>query len=252
MRVLNVTARHSSFGLPVTEIMTSEGAGRPDFDELPPYLVPHSQSPTRIVYEDNDLLIIDKPHHLLSVPGRHPLNHDSLIRRLQPRYPGVNAVHRLDLDTSGIMVVPKHKVSLSELARQFQRRQVEKEYTAVLWGELRDDVGAVELPIATDWPNRPKQMICHERGKHALTHFEVIERANNRTLIKLRPVTGRSHQLRIHMQALGHPIIGCDMYAHSAALRASQRLLLHATRLKLCAPSTGHWISAFTPIPFRL
>lgn len=150
--------------------------GAPEFDELPPYLVPHSQATTRIVYEDTDLLIVDKPHHLLSVPGRHPLNHDSLIRRLQPRYPDVNAVHRLDLDTSGIMVVPKHKASLSELARQFQRRQIEKEYTAVLWGELDQDAGAVELPIATDWPNRPKQMICHERGKHSLTYFEVIER----------------------------------------------------------------------------
>ena len=161
-------------------------------------------------------------------------------------------MHRLDLDTSGIMVVPKHKASLSELARQFQRRQIEKEYTAILWGELADDEGSVELPIATDWPNRPKQMICRTRGKQALTHFKVLKRSSNRTLIKLMPVTGRSHQLRIHMQSLGHPIIGCDMYAHDTALAASPRLLLHATRLKLCAPSTGDWISAFTPIPFSL
>lgn len=245
-------AEHLKSELPVTETSPQAGDGNPEFDELPPYLVPHSQSPIRIAYEDSDLLIVDKPHHLLSVPGRHPLNHDSLIRRLQPRYPDVNAVHRLDLDTSGIMVVPKHKASLSELARQFQRRQIEKEYTAILWGELSEDMGAVELPIATDWPNRPKQIICHERGKHALTYFEVIERRDNRTLVKLKPVTGRSHQLRIHMQTLGHPIIGCDMYAHEEALNASPRLLLHATRLKLCAPSTGHWISAFTPIPFGL
>ena len=224
----------------------------PEYDELPPYLVPHSQESIHIVYEDADLLLIDKPHHLLSVPGRHPLNHDSLIRRLQPRFPDVHAVHRLDLDTSGIMVVPKHKVSLSELARQFQRRQIQKEYTAILWGELIDDEGSVELPIATDWPNRPKQMICQVRGKQALTHFRVLKRSGNRTLIKLMPVTGRSHQLRIHMQSLGHPIIGCDMYAHDSALAASPRLLLHATRLKLCAPATGHWISAFTPIPFSL
>jgi len=121
-----------------------------------------------------------------------------------------------------------------------------------LWGELADDEGSVELPIATDWPNRPKQMICQDRGKQALTHFSVLKRSANRTLIKLMPVTGRSHQLRIHMQSLGHPIIGCDMYAHDSALAASSRLLLHATRLKLCAPSTGHWISAFTPIPFSL
>ena len=221
-------------------------------DELPTYLVPHSQAPIRLIYEDTDLLLVDKPHHLLSVPGRHPLNRDSLIRRLQPRYPDVQAVHRLDLDTSGLMVVPKRRESLSELARQFQRRQIEKEYTAIVWGEVAEDRGSIELPIATDWPNRPKQIICEERGKHALTHFEVLMRGNNRSLIKLKPVTGRSHQLRIHMQSLGHPIIGCDMYAHPDALEASDRLLLHATRLKLCAPSTGNWLSAFSPIPFNL
>lgn len=221
-------------------------------DELPPYLVQHSQAPIRLIYEDTDLLLVDKPHHLLSVPGRHPLNHDSLIRRLQPRYPDVQAVHRLDLDTSGLMVVPKRRESLSELARQFQRRQIDKEYTAIVWGEVAEDRGSIELPIATDWPNRPKQIICEERGKHALTHFEVLKRGYNRSLIKLKPVTGRSHQLRIHMQSLGHPIIGCDMYAHPKALEASDRLLLHATRLKLCAPSTGNWLSAFSPIPFNL
>ncbi len=232
--------------------MSESAKPNESIDELPPYLVPHSQSPIRLIYEDTDLLLIDKPHHLLSVPGRHPLNHDSLIRRLQPRYPDVQAVHRLDLDTSGLMVVPKRRESLSELARQFQRRQIEKEYTAIVWGEVAEDRGSIELPIATDWPNRPKQIICEERGKHALTHFEVLIRDNNRSLIKLKPVTGRSHQLRIHMQSLGHPIIGCDMYAHPEALEASDRLLLHATRLKLCAPSTGNWLSAFSPIPFGL
>ncbi len=232
--------------------MTPSSESQEPVDELPPYLVPHSQAPIRIVYEDRDLLLVDKPHHLLSVPGRHPLNHDSLIRRLQPRYPDVQAVHRLDLDTSGLMVVPKRRESLSELGRQFQRRQIEKEYTAIVWGEMEDDWGEIELPIATDWPNRPKQMICEERGKHALTRFEVLNRGDNRSLVKLMPVTGRSHQLRIHMQSLGHPIIGCDMYAHPEALEASDRLLLHATRLKLCAPSTGNWLSAFSPIPFNL
>ena len=232
--------------------MSESAKPNESIDELPPYLVPHSQSPIRLIYEDTDLLLIDKPHHLLSVPGRHPLNHDSLIRRLQPRYPDVQAVHRLDLDTSGLMVVPKRRESLSELARQFQRRQIEKEYTAIVWGELAEDRGSIELPIATDWPNRPKQIICEERGKHALTHFEVLKRGNNRSLIKLKPVTGRSHQLRIHMQSLGHPIIGCDMYAQPETLEASDRLLLHATRLKLCAPSTGNWLSAFSPIPFGL
>ena len=232
--------------------MSESAKPNESIDELPPYLVPHSQSPIRLIYDDTDLLLIDKPHHLLSVPGRHPLNHDSLIQRLQPRYTDVQAVHRLDLDTSGLMVVPKRHESLSELARQFQRRQIEKEYTAIVWGEVAEDRGSIELPIATDWTNRPKQLICEERGKYALTHYEVLKRGNNRSLIKLKPVTGRSHQLRIHMQSLGHPIIGCDMYAHPEALEASDRLLLHATRLKLCAPSTGDWLWAFSPIPFSV
>ena len=232
--------------------MSKSAQTNDSIDELPPYLVPHSQAPIHLIYEDTDLLLVDKPHHLLSVPGRHPLNHDSLIKRLQLRYPGAQAVHRLDLDTSGLMVVPKRRESLSELARQFQRRQIEKVYTAIVWGEVAEDKGSIELPIATDWPNRPKQIICEQRGKHALTYFEVLKRATNRSLVKLKPVTGRSHQLRIHMQSLGHPIIGCDMYAHPEALEASNRLLLHSTRLKLCAPSTGNWLSAFSPIPFGI
>ena len=232
--------------------MSKSAQTNDSIDELPPYLVPHSQAPIHLIYEDTDLLLVDKPHHLLSVPGRHPLNHDSLIKRLQLRYPGAQAVHRLDLDTSGLMVVPKRRESLSELARQFQRRQIEKVYTAIVWGEVAEDKGSIELPIATDWPNRPKQIICEKRGKHALTYFKVLKRATNRSLVKLKPVTGRSHQLRIHMQSLGHPIIGCDMYAHPEALEASNRLLLHSTRLKLCAPSTGNWLSAFSPIPFGI
>ena len=129
---------------------------------------------------------------------------------------------------------------------------MEKVNTAIVWGEVAEDKGSIELPIATDWPNRPKQIICEKRGKHALTYFKVLKRATNRSLVKLKPVTGRSHQLRIHMQSLGHPIIGCDMYAHPEALEASNRLLLHSTRLKLCAPSTGNWLSAFSPIPFGI
>lgn len=223
-----------------------------DTDTLPPYVVPHSQEPITILYEDSDVMVVIKPHLLLSVPGRHPINRDSLVSRLQRRCPEVKAVHRLDLDTSGIMVVPKHAASLSELARQFQRREVDKEYTAIVWGELRDDTGTVELPIATDWPNRPKQKICADTGKSAITHFEVLARHANSSAVKLRPVTGRSHQLRIHMASLGHPILGCDMYAHEEALHGASRLLLHATRLKFRLPTNLTWFSGFAPIPFSL
>ena len=197
-------------------------------------------------------MVVVKPHLLLSVPGRHPVNRDSLISRLQRRCPEARAVHRLDLDTSGIMVVPKNPSSLSEIARQFQRREVEKEYTAIVWGEIACSTGTIDLPIATDWPNRPKQKICHETGKSAVTHFEVIDISDNRSLVRLRPVTGRSHQLRIHMACLGHPILGCDMYAHAEALAASSRLLLHATRLNFKLPTSSTWFSGFAPIPFSL
>ncbi len=208
-----------------------------------PYLVPHSQEEITILYEDEDLLLIRKPHLLLSIPGRHPLNKDCLITRLQQRYPSASMVHRLDLDTSGIMVIPLNKATHSHISRQFQERKVEKSYYALVYGEVELDRGEIDLPIATDWSNRPKQKICHEGGKQALTRYEVLQRHGDRTRLLLKPVTGRSHQLRIHMRELGHPILGCDMYAHPQALAMSKRLLLHAATLAFTHPGTGRWIS---------
>ncbi len=218
----------------------------------PPYLVPHSQEAIRILYRDQDIVIVDKPHLLLSVPGRHPLNKDSLISRLANRFPAATAAHRLDLDTSGLMVVPHTRAALSALGRAFQQRHVDKAYRALLWGELESDHGSVELPIITDWHNRPRQKICHETGKHALTRYEVLARGNNQTLVTLFPVTGRSHQLRIHMAEIGHPILGCDMYAHPEALAAAPRLLLHATQLSFAHPIHGFPLRAVSPAPFGL
>lgn len=218
----------------------------------PPYVVPHSQAPIPILYQDDDLLIVNKPHLLLSVPGRHPVNRDSLIGRLSRRYPDVAAVHRLDLDTSGLLVVPLHREALSALSRAFQARAVKKRYTAVVWGNPTEDSGEIDLPIARDWHNRPKQKICSETGKPSLTRWRVLERGRDRALLELNPVTGRSHQLRIHLRELGHPILGCDMYAHPEALAASPRLLLHATRLAFSHPWTGTWLSAICPPPFGL
>lgn len=208
-----------------------------------PYLVPHSQEEITILYEDEDLLLIRKPHLLLSIPGRHPLNKDCLITRLQQRYPSASMVHRLDLDTSGIMVIPLNKATHSHISRQFQERKVEKSYYAVVYGEVEADRGEIDLPIARDWSNRPKQKICHERGKQAFTRYEVLQRSADRTRLLLKPVTGRSHQLRIHMRELGHPILGCDMYAHPEALAMSERLMLHAATLAFTHPGTGQWIS---------
>jgi tRNA pseudouridine32 synthase/23S rRNA pseudouridine746 synthase len=218
--------------------------------ELPPYLVPHSQDVIRVLYEDDLLLIVDKPHLLLSVPGRHPLNKDSLIGRLASRFPGVAAVHRLDLDTSGLLVVPKTREALSILGRHFQERQVKKVYYALVWGNVEHNEGQIDLPLIADWENRPRQKVCVKTGKPSLTQYEVIDRRGETTLLKLIPVTGRSHQLRLHLREIGHPILGCDMYAHDTALQASPRLLLHASALQLCHPTTGTSLSAFSPIPF--
>jgi tRNA pseudouridine32 synthase/23S rRNA pseudouridine746 synthase len=211
--------------------------------QAPPYLVPHSKEPIRILYQDDDLLLVRKPDLLLSIPGRHPLNKDCLITRLQAQYPTASIVHRLDLDTSGIMVIPLNKPTHAHISRQFQQRLVEKTYHAIVFGLLEDDRGEIALPIACDWNNRPRQMICHQNGKSALTRFEVLTRGKDRTRVLLKPVTGRSHQLRIHLRELGHPILGCDMYAHEEALAMAPRLMLHATTLAFEHPATGTWLS---------
>jgi len=219
-------------------------------ETAPPYLVPHSQEEIRILYEDDDLLLVRKPDLLLSIPGRHPLNKDCLVTRLQQRYPSASIVHRLDLDTSGIMVIPLNKPAHAHISRQFQERRVEKSYLAIVYGLPARDSGEINLPIASDWANRPRQMICHERGRSALTRFEVLERGVDRTRVLLKPVTGRSHQLRIHMRELGHPILGCDMYAHPQALEMASRLMLHAYTLAFEHPRTGQWLTGECPPDF--
>ena len=215
-----------------------------------PYLVPHSQEEITILYEDEDLLLVRKPHLLLTIPGRHPLNKDCLISRLQLSYPSASIVHRLDLDTSGIMVIPLNKATHAHISRAFQERQVMKSYHAIVYGVVGPDQGEINLPIAPDWNDRPRQVISEERGKQALTRFEVLQRGVDRTRLLLMPVTGRSHQLRIHMRELGHPILGCDMYAHEAALKLSPRLLLHATTLQFTHPTTGESLSGECPPDF--
>ena len=218
--------------------------------ELPPYLVPHSTEEIAILYEDSDLLLVRKPTLLLSIPGRHPLNKDCLITRLQQHYPTASIVHRLDLDTSGIMVIPLNKPTHAHISRQFQQREVLKTYHAIVYGVVEPDEGEVNLPITCDWERRPLQKICHESGRSALTYFEVVERQEDRCRMLLKPVTGRSHQLRIHMRELGHPILGCDMYAHDTALGMAERLMLHAATLEFTHPTTGQWLQGECPPDF--
>lgn len=206
----------------------------------------------RIVYEDAFLVVVDKPHGLLSVPGRGEHKTDSVVTRLKGLYPMVETVHRLDFDTSGLMVFPIQRFVLSELARQFQRRQTEKAYEALVYGLVNEDQGEIDLPLIVDWENRPRQKVCHDTGKPSLTRYRVIDRnpAGQQTRLELMPVTGRSHQLRVHCQQLGHAILGDSLYAQGAALAASDRLCLHAKALGFCHPESGRAMRFTSPIPF--
>jgi tRNA pseudouridine32 synthase / 23S rRNA pseudouridine746 synthase len=205
------------------------------------FIVPFCSQDPEVLYADDDLLLVEKPPGLLSVPGRHPDNKDCLISRLQLHFPGALIVHRLDMDTSGIMVIARHKASHAHLSRQFEKRTVSKEYEAMVYGMIEADEGVVDLPLITDWPNRPLQKVCYHQGKPARTHFRVMERITGQhaTRVKLTPETGRSHQLRVHLNALGHPILGDNFYAPVTARAMADRLLLHASKLQIVQPSSG-------------
>ncbi|MBL4606600.1 MAG: bifunctional tRNA pseudouridine(32) synthase/ribosomal large subunit pseudouridine synthase RluA [Pseudomonadales bacterium] len=218
----------------------------------PYYIVPFCAKEPLTLYQDKHLLLVSKPEFLLSVPGRAPENKDCLITRLQREHPSASIVHRLDLDTSGIMIIPLEKSAHSHISRQFQERQITKHYTAEVFGLIDEDNGCIELPIAKDWPNRPKQKIDFEKGKSAVTHWQVLKRfpKENKTRLLLKPVTGRTHQLRIHLREIGHPILGCDMYAHKEALERSPRLLLHATYITFTHPISGKVLFGYCPPEF--
>jgi tRNA pseudouridine32 synthase / 23S rRNA pseudouridine746 synthase len=208
-------------------------------DELT--VLPRCLEEVVILRRDSEFIIINKPTRLLSVPGRHPHNNDSVIVRLQKLYPVAAIVHRLDFDTSGLLVIPLHKGSLSHISKQFQARTVHKTYTAVVSGLVKDDKGVIDLPIAADMENRPKYKICAATGKKSSTEFKVLSRDEvaHTTRILLHPITGRSHQLRLHLQAIGHPILGCEFYGDEKTAKQASRLLLHATELEFLHPKTG-------------
>jgi tRNA pseudouridine32 synthase/23S rRNA pseudouridine746 synthase len=204
-----------------------------------------------IVHVDDQLLVVDKPAGLLSVPGRGADKADCLVARVQAEYPEALAVHRLDMSTSGLLLLARGEAVHRELSRLFRERQVDKRYVAVLAGQLADEAGEVELPLICDWPNRPRQKVDFEIGKPSLTRFRVIARdpVADTTRVELEPVTGRSHQLRVHMAALGHPILGDDLYGGAAFGRA-ERLLLHAMDLALVHPSTVAFMQFHAAPPF--
>ena len=203
-----------------------------------------------VLHADDDLLVIDKPSGLLSVPGKAPEHADCVERRAQDVYPGARIVHRLDMDTSGVMVLARHASAHRHLGLQFERRKTSKIYLAEIWGHPEAEEGEIDLPLVCDWPNRPKQMVSFDFGKPALTRWQVISRSARTTRVRLSPHTGRSHQLRVHMLALGHPIVGDRFYAEGAALEASSRLALHAQSLELHHPTGGDRVRFEADCPF--
>lgn len=197
------------------------------------------QEALNIIHADEHLLVLDKPSGLLSVPGKGEALQDSLELRVRAQFPEALLVHRLDMDTSGVFIMARDKDTQRNLGLQFERRKTEKTYIARVTGSPPEDEGLIDLPLRCDWPNRPLQMVCYEHGKPSQTEWRVLERDGETTLMELKPITGRSHQLRVHMLSLGHPILGDCFYAPEDVFTAAPRLLLHAFTLEIHHPKDG-------------
>ncbi len=216
-----------------------------DFTYAPP------DEPVRVIHADHAVLLVDKPAGLLSVPGKGADLADCMIARVLKIHPEALLVHRLDLDTSGVMVFALTRHAQRSLGAEFENRRTKKTYRARLWGHLQPKEGRVDLPLIVDWPNRPRQHVNHETGKPSQTDWRVLGLdEDGTTRVRLYPLTGRSHQLRVHMQALGHPILGDPLYADGPA-RAFPRLMLHAESLRFRHPDSGKGMSFSAPCPFR-
>lgn len=222
-----------------------------------PFIAPACHEAIKIIFKDEHLLIINKPSGLLSLSGKNPHNKDSVHYRLVQQYPTATMVHRLDFGTSGVMVLALNKTVNGHLTRQFQNRTVSKTYTAVLRGHLDTASGSINIPIIKDSDNFPYQKICHTTGKQAVSHYKILEHLHkpNATRVVFTPQTGRTHQLRIHSQAIGHPILGCDLYGdthkeNGDSFTMAKRLLLHATTLGFEHPVNGEALQFEVPCPF--
>lgn len=205
-----------------------------------------------ILHADTSLLVVNKPSGLLSVPGRGAGMDDCLVSRVQARYPDALIVHRLDMETSGLIVLARDRETHRRLSIAFQNRQVEKRYVAVVDGVLAEASGEIDLPLINDWPNRPRQKVDHQIGKPSLTRYRVLvyDAANDSTRVELEPATGRTHQLRVHLMSLGHPILGDALYASAAAQAKATSLLLHADFLAFPHPSSGDRLALHCAPPF--
>ncbi len=214
----------------------------------PPYTPPIEA--LRLIYLDETILVADKPSGLLSVPGRGDHLADCLATRAAQIAPGARIVHRLDMPTSGLMVLARSAEAHRNLSQQFQMRRPEKSYVALISGDPEGDEGEVSAPLICDWPNRPRQIVEPELGKPALTRWKALQRGDTATRVQLMPITGRTHQLRVHMQHIGHPILGDEFYADDGARAAAARLMLHAETLTIDHPETGERMAFESPAPF--
>ena len=208
-----------------------------------------------ILHSDAALIVIEKPAGLPAVPGRPVALHDCVASRVQARWPDALVVHRLDMATSGLMLMARGAAAQRALSHAFAQRQIEKTYLAIVAGLLATAPGQwqeIEAPIGTDWPNRPRRIIDPEQGKNAHTHYRLIshQTAQQTSRVELKPVTGRTHQLRLHLQHLGHPILGDTLYAPAAIQTAAKRLLLHASQLALSHPADGRPMVFNSAAPF--
>jgi len=205
-----------------------------------------------ILYEDKYLLVVNKPAGLLSVPGRGADKQDCMISRVQATHPNALIVHRLDMSTSGILVLALDKETHRELSKQFQERKVSKQYIAIVKGQPKKNEGMIDKPMTCDWPNRPKQIISEKQGKQAQTRYKILEyfAQNNTSRLLLTPITGRTHQLRLHCQFIGHPILGDQLYADSETKIMAKRLLLHSTSICFKHPNNHDNLNISCPSTF--
>lgn len=217
---------------------------------IKPFIYQPPNVPLSILHLDDDIIIVDKPSGLLSVPGKAVAHKDCLESRLRAQYPELRLVHRLDHPTSGIMVFARNAHAQRHLGLQFEKRHIRKVYQARVSGVVQGDSGHINLPLICDWPNRPKQMVCFNNGKSSQTDWMVLDREGYTTRLHLFPKTGRSHQLRVHCLAIGHPILGDSFYGCYDSQTAAQRLQLHSETISLRHPSGGAWLEFSAPCPF--
>jgi tRNA pseudouridine32 synthase/23S rRNA pseudouridine746 synthase len=218
---------------------------------MPPFRSEYNppNDPIEVVYEDAHVVAVNKPTGLLSVPGKGEHLSDCMLSRVIVAFPEALLVHRLDRDTSGVMVFALTPHAQRSMSMQFEARRAKKTYVACVAGEVQESEGEIDLPLIVDWPNRPKQMVCHDTGKPAVTKFKRVSVTDDQSRLRLFPKTGRSHQLRIHCLAIGHPILGDPLYSPET-VTDFPRLLLHSEELRINHPESGKGLRFRTKCPF--